>query len=109
MSAESETNAAPEAGAAAINTVKGMRKNGQFVPSFELHDTDNHLFTGKQWHQTKTAFRPRTNQTSFARRQEEKKALDAVKAKEKEMKDEKQAEKQVCLDNALQNSTLTNL
>jgi rRNA-processing protein CGR1 len=50
---------------------------------------------GKHWHQTKTAFRPRANQSSFAKRTEERKALAAVKAKEKEMKDEKEAERQV--------------
>ncbi|KAH7124069.1 hypothetical protein B0J11DRAFT_580813 [Dendryphion nanum] len=55
---------------------QGMRKNG------------------KQWHQTKTAFRPRSNQTSFAKRSEERLAMAAVKAKEKEMKDEKEAARQ---------------
>lgn len=50
---------------------------------------------GKQWHQTKTAFRPKSNQSSFAKRTEERKAIEAVKAKEKEMKDEKEANRQV--------------
>ncbi|KAF2013247.1 hypothetical protein BU24DRAFT_424251 [Aaosphaeria arxii CBS 175.79] len=59
-----------------VSAVKGIRKNG------------------KQWHDTKKAFRPRSNQTSFAKRTEERKALAAVKAKEKEMKDEKEAERQ---------------
>lgn len=52
-------------------------------------------YTGKQWHDNKTAFRPRANQSSFEKRAAERKALAAVKAKEKEMKDEKEAERQV--------------
>jgi rRNA-processing protein CGR1 len=54
------------------------------------------MAAGKQWHQTKSAFRPRTNQTSFEKRAAERIALAAIKAKEKEMKDEKEAERQVC-------------
>lgn len=50
---------------------------------------------GKQWHDNKTAFRPRANQTSWDKRTTERKALAAVKAKEKEMKEEKEAERQV--------------
>jgi rRNA-processing protein CGR1 len=73
MSAETQAKDAPTPDAAAV---QGMRKNG------------------KQWHQTKSAFRPRSGQTSYAKRVEERKALDAVKAKEKEMKDEKEAERQ---------------
>ena len=52
-------------------------------------------YTGKQWHDNKTPFRPRSNQSSFEKRAAERKALAAVKAKEKEMKDEKEAERQV--------------
>ena len=52
-------------------------------------------YTGKQWHDNKTPFRPRSNQSSFEKRTAERKALAAVKAKEKEMKDEKEAERQV--------------
>jgi rRNA-processing protein CGR1 len=50
---------------------------------------------GKQWHEPKTAFRPKAGSSSFEKRQEERKAMAVVKAKEKEMKDEKEAEKQV--------------
>lgn len=50
---------------------------------------------GKQWHDNKSAFRPRANQSSWEKRSAERKALAAVKAKEKEMKEEKAAEKQV--------------
>lgn len=60
-----------------------------------LPPTDHDGCAGKQWHQTKTAFRPRTNQSSFEKRAAETKALAAIKAKEKEMKDEKEAERQV--------------
>lgn len=53
------------------------------------------LYSGKQWHQPKSAFRPKTGNTSWEKRQEERKAMAVVKAKEKEMKDEKEAERQV--------------
>ncbi|KAK8203874.1 hypothetical protein HDK77DRAFT_486289 [Phyllosticta capitalensis] len=56
--------------------VQGMRKNG------------------KHWHQPKKAFRPTAGLTSYAKRAEERKALAAVKAKEKELKDEKEAARQ---------------
>ena len=49
-----------------------------------------------RWRVRAQAFRPRSNQTSYAKRTEERKALAAVKAKEKEMTDEKEAERQVC-------------
>jgi len=51
--------------------------------------------TGKQWHALKSAFRPKAGQSSYARRSEERKSLAATKAKEKEMKDAKEAERQV--------------
>jgi rRNA-processing protein CGR1 len=52
-------------------------------------------FAGKQWHDNKTAFRPRANQTSWDKRTLERKTLAANKAKEKELKEEKEAERQV--------------
>ncbi|KAF1944061.1 hypothetical protein EJ02DRAFT_341784 [Clathrospora elynae] len=61
--------------APATTAVKGMKKNG------------------KQWHDNKTAFRPRANQTSWDKRTLERKAFAAVKAKEKEMKEEKEADR----------------
>lgn len=78
MSDTVETQEAPST--ATAPAVQGMRKNG------------------KQWHQTKTAFRPRSNQSSFSKRMEEKTATEAVKAKEKEMKDEKEANRQQRVD-----------
>ncbi|KAJ4988066.1 Cgr1 family protein [Stagonosporopsis vannaccii] len=72
---------ATEAPAAPVMAaVKGMKKNG------------------KQWHDNKSAFRPRANQTSWDKRTAERKALAAVKAKEKELKDEKAATKQAQVD-----------
>lgn len=50
---------------------------------------------GKQWHAPKKAFRPGSGLTSFEKRAKDRVALAAMKAKEKEMKDEKQAERQV--------------
>ncbi|KAL6711937.1 rRNA-processing protein cgr1 [Coniothyrium glycines] len=66
--------------AASTNAVKGMKKNG------------------KQWHDNKSAFRLRANQTSWDKRTVERKALAAVKAKEKELKEEKEAERQRRVD-----------
>ncbi|KAK0103290.1 hypothetical protein ONS95_005322 [Cadophora gregata] len=56
---------------------QGMRKNG------------------KQWHVPKTAFRPKAGNGTYEKRQAERVAMAAVKAKEKEMKDEKEAARQV--------------
>jgi rRNA-processing protein CGR1 len=94
MSTEVETKTAAPA---AVSAVQGMRKNGGFSSMRRIISVTGltPLSTGKQWHQTKTAFRPTSGLTSFAKRQEEKKARDAVKAKEKELKDEKEAERQV--------------
>lgn len=50
---------------------------------------------GKQWHVQKTAFRPKAGQTSYEKRTAERKAMTTMKAKEKEMKDEKEGERQV--------------
>ncbi|KAF2132814.1 hypothetical protein P153DRAFT_364081 [Dothidotthia symphoricarpi CBS 119687] len=66
--------------ASAASAVKGMKKNG------------------KQWHDNKSAFRPRANQSSFEKRTAERTALMAVKAKEKELKDVKVAVKQAQVD-----------
>jgi rRNA-processing protein CGR1 len=85
------------ASAEAVPAVQGIRKNGmlkQFL-YWQCNLADNRPFTGKQWHQQKSAFRPRAGQTSYEKRAEERKALATVKAKEKEMKDEKESERQV--------------
>ncbi|KAK2748371.1 hypothetical protein FQN55_004307 [Onygenales sp. PD_40] len=49
---------------------------------------------GKNWHVAKAAFRPTSGQTPYAKRLEERRNREAMKEKEKEMKDEKEAERQ---------------
>lgn len=48
---------------------------------------------GKNWHAPKKAFRPTAGQTSYARRKEQDQIKKATKAKELEMKDEKEQER----------------
>ncbi|KAL2891689.1 rRNA-processing protein CGR1 [Ceratocystis lukuohia] len=62
--------------AAAATTSLGMRKNG------------------KQWHETKKAFRPGGGLTSYEKRAKQRVEMAAMKAKEKEMKEEKEEERQ---------------
>ena len=52
-------------------------------------------FLGKNWHATKKAFRPTAGLTSYAKRQEVRKQHEANKDREREMKEEKEAERQV--------------
>ena len=65
------------------------------VPVAPLPSRPSSPSPGKNWHETRKAFRPTSGQTSYEKRAELRKNLDAVKAKEKEMKDEKEAERQV--------------
>ncbi|KAK6000074.1 hypothetical protein QM012_004062 [Aureobasidium pullulans] len=65
-----------DAPVAKVPQVTGMRKNG------------------KHWQDTKKPFRPTAGQTSYAKRQAKDQALAVVKAQEKEMKEEKEAERQ---------------
>ena len=68
------------------------------VPARNSNDSNNWInvnLIGKQWHAQKSAFRPKAGQTSFEKRTQERKALAATKAREKEMKDEKEEERQV--------------
>ena len=77
---------------------QGMRKNGTPPRKATLQPTPAghpNRKIGKQWHAPKAAFRPKAGNSTFEKRQEERKAMDAVKAKEKEMKDEKEADRQV--------------
>lgn len=53
------------------------------------------ILEGKQWHQPKKAFRPNAGQTSYEKRAAKEKELAVIKAHEKEMKEEKEAERQV--------------
>jgi hypothetical protein len=57
---------------------------------------ETHFLPGKQWHAPRGAFRPKAGNSTFEKRSEERKAMATVKAKEKEMKEEKEAERQVC-------------
>ncbi|KAG7139484.1 rRNA-processing protein CGR1 like [Verticillium longisporum] len=68
----STTEAAPAVAPAATKQ-QGMRVNG------------------KHWLPPKAAFRPTGGLTSFEKRRQEREAMKATKAKEKEMKDEKEA------------------
>jgi hypothetical protein len=73
-----------------------MKKNGMYASTGPTGgSTAESTFPGKQWHDNKTAFRPRANQTSWDKRTAERKSLAAIKAKEKELKEEKEAERQV--------------
>ncbi|PYH44789.1 CGR1 family protein [Aspergillus saccharolyticus JOP 1030-1] len=56
-------------------SVKGMRKNG------------------KNWHDSKKPFRPTAGMTSYAKRLESRKHQEAVKEHERELKEEKEAER----------------
>jgi len=68
-----------------------------FLPTHKIYLHPSHSRrTGKQWHVQKSAFRPTAGQTSYAKRAEAQKAQTVVKAKEREMKEEKEAERQVC-------------
>ena len=60
--------------------------------------TSLRLRPGKNWHAPKSAFRPNSKQTSYAKRLSAQKAAADVKAKEREMKAEKEEERQVCRD-----------
>ncbi|KZL64949.1 cgr1 family protein, partial [Colletotrichum incanum] len=71
----SATETQATSAAAAGDKPLGMRKNG------------------KQWHETKKAFRPTSGLTSYEKRAKDRVAMAAMKAKEKEMKDEKEAER----------------
>lgn len=60
--------------------------------------------TGKNWKSIKTAFRPHaavSGTSRWEKRAQERKHLETVKAKEREMKEEKEAVRQVCLDTSL--------
>lgn len=72
---------------------QGMRKNGTLRHARRSRITD--AFLGKQWHEPKKAFRPKAGNSSWEKRSAERQAMAAVKAKEKEMKDEKEADRLV--------------
>ncbi|KAL6869624.1 rRNA-processing protein cgr1 [Amphichorda felina] len=65
----------PVAAPAAPTKPLGMRKNG------------------KQWHEPKKAFRPTAGLKSYEKRTQERAALAQMKAREKELKDEREQER----------------
>lgn len=90
------TAAAPAASAPAKPL--GMRKNGtqHSLPSTQhTRLTGGMLDLGKQWHAPRQAFRPTSGLTSYEKRAKQRVEMDAVKAKEREMKEEKEAERKV--------------
>ena len=62
---------------------------------FEHHFSANCGYLGKQWHAPKAAFRPKAGNQTYAKRDAERKSMAAVKAKEREMKEEKEAARKV--------------
>ncbi|KAB5580594.1 nucleolar protein CgrA [Coniochaeta sp. 2T2.1] len=77
MSESTKVEAAPAVPKAAP---QGMRKNG------------------KQWHEPKKAFRPAAGLTPYEKRAKDRVTMAMVKAKEKEMKDEKEAERKARIE-----------
>lgn len=75
-----------------ITTITTTPADGDFFSRLPSTDFPR---TGKQWHDTKKAFRPNAGLTSYAKRAARDKEIAIVKAHEKEMKDEKEAERQV--------------
>jgi hypothetical protein len=69
-----------------------MRKNGPKARSPEAPLTTS---PGKNWHQERKPFRPAAGLTSYAKRLEVRKMAAEVKALEAEMKEEKDAKRQV--------------
>ncbi|KAI9740390.1 MAG: hypothetical protein M1834_004970 [Cirrosporium novae-zelandiae] len=80
----------------AAPTQQGLRKNGLYpykTYQFALANRTSG-YSGKQWHAPRTAFRPNAGLTPYAKRAEERKAREIVKEMEKNMKEEKEAERQ---------------
>lgn len=79
---------------------QGMRKNGTYALAL-MHfgvDSNIHLLIiclGKQWHPVKKAFRPKAGNTPYEKRKANDEAMAATKAKEKEMKEEKEVKRKV--------------
>ena len=64
-----------------------------FPCASQLQFSNPPLSPGKNWHPPKRAFRPTAGQTSYAKRMALTKAQQVTKALEREMKDEKVAER----------------
>lgn len=86
VAVEAKAQAAPQ----------GMRKNGMnIVLSSDPADAWLTSYLGKQWHTPRKAFRPTAGLISYEQREKRRLAMAVTKAKEKEMKEEKEAERQV--------------
>ncbi|TRX97650.1 hypothetical protein FHL15_001405 [Xylaria flabelliformis] len=73
----------------------GMRKNGMNILRLEIDWLPWLTFRqGKQWHAPRNAFRPTAGLSSYEQREKRRLAMAVTKAKEKEMKGEKEAERQ---------------
>lgn len=95
----------------------GMRKNGRLLarsPRCSVRLQTKQLLTisppaGKQWHEPKKAFRPTKGLTTYEKRTKERAAMLQMKAKEKELKDDKEQARKVSLDFlSLHHETLRN-
>lgn len=86
---------APAQDVAGIATFPGMRKNGASIYTHGVRLLALTRPTGKQWHGQKKAFRPASGLTSYEKRARDRVAQAAMKAKEKELKEEKEAERKV--------------
>jgi len=94
--ATASSPAPPTLTSGGVKTSLSLRKNGRPPTSFHpptLNRTNINLL-GKNWHVNKPAFRPTAGQTIYAKRAAAQAASAATKAKEREMKGEKQAERQ---------------
>jgi rRNA-processing protein CGR1 len=68
-----------------------MVRNSLIINAPTVSITDE--LVGKNWHEPKKAFRPTAGQTSYEKRKEQEKIAQVAKAREQEMKDEKEAER----------------
>ena len=78
--------------------VNGLRKNGKTTHNITLILDAERSIEGKQWHETKKAFRPMAGLTSYKQRIEQQKRIAATKLVEKDMKEEKESKRQVQLN-----------
>lgn len=65
------------------------------APNAKIPQTTGRRKNGKDWHQPKKPFRPAAGQTSYAKRAQKQAQEAEVKTMEKEMKEEKEVERQV--------------
>jgi hypothetical protein len=61
-----------------------------------LYELASNSTAGKNWHSNKKAFRPTAGLKSYAKRLEDRVNLANIKERERELKEEKQAERDVC-------------